>query len=47
MICEKMLCRKKIVVKKLLEVFNNIVMLIIFNEVDMINVMELCKCKKD
>ena len=39
--------RKKTVAKKLLEVSNNTAMLTTFNEVDMTNVMELRKRKKN
>lgn len=39
--------RKKTVAKKLLEVSNNTAMLTTFNEVDMTNVMELRKRKKE
>lgn len=44
---EKMSRRKKTAAKKLLEVSNNTAMLTTFNEVDMTNVMELRKRKKD
>lgn len=44
---EKMSRRKKTVAKKLLEVSNNTAMLTTFNEVDMTNVMELRKRKKE
>ncbi len=44
---EKMSCRKKTAAKKLLEVSNNTAMLTTFNEVDMTNVMELRKRKKE
>ncbi|MBO1273989.1 dihydrolipoyllysine-residue succinyltransferase [Staphylococcus aureus] len=44
---EKMSRRKKTAAKKLLEVSNNTAMLTTFNEVDMTNVMELRKRKKE
>ena len=44
---EKMTRRKKTAAKKLLEVSNNTAMLTTFNEVDMTNVMELRKRKKE
>ncbi|MCH4472376.1 dihydrolipoyllysine-residue succinyltransferase [Staphylococcus haemolyticus] len=44
---EKMCRRKKTAAKKLLEVSNNTAMLTTFNEVDMTNVMELRKRKKE
>ncbi|MDJ1091099.1 2-oxoglutarate dehydrogenase complex dihydrolipoyllysine-residue succinyltransferase [Macrococcus caseolyticus] len=44
---EKMSRRRQTIAKKLLEVSNNTAMLTTFNEVDMTNVMELRKRKKD
>ncbi|WP_105965302.1 dihydrolipoyllysine-residue succinyltransferase [Staphylococcus chromogenes] len=46
-ICEKMSRRKQTAAKKLLEVSNNTAMLTTFNEVDMTNVMNLRKRKKE